>query len=233
MVVAELEVFHSRPIAPTRRVALGDSRLPHDGRFAPGPVLLAAVVAAHVGAIDPELHGDLQRLMSDVEQGRRIAQPRVRHRFQSDRVGLLRSRHRLVAVGSQLDLDLDDRGAPIQQALAAVYAVGTFPLHQRRRVMDLVRQGAAWDGPIDRRLLAHLNGTGPDLRGMWVPPGDPVPWALSVFGFDADPEDIDRQQVQRRYRQLLRDAHPDHGGATATAATRIAELAEARRILLA
>jgi curved DNA-binding protein CbpA len=39
--------------------------------------------------------------------------------------------------------------------------------------------------------------------------------------------------VQRRFRDLLREAHPDHGGASDDAANRISELTEARRILLA
>jgi curved DNA-binding protein CbpA len=39
--------------------------------------------------------------------------------------------------------------------------------------------------------------------------------------------------VQDRFRVLVRRAHPDHGGDTAAAAVRLAELAEARRILLA
>jgi curved DNA-binding protein CbpA len=43
----------------------------------------------------------------------------------------------------------------------------------------------------------------------------------------------DRSEVQQRFRDLLREAHPDHGGAHDDAAHRIAELAEARRILLA
>ena len=51
MVVAELEVFHSRSIAPTRRGALGDSRLPFEHRSDPGPVLLASVVAARGAGI--------------------------------------------------------------------------------------------------------------------------------------------------------------------------------------
>lgn len=232
MVVAELEVYHSRAIAPTRRVALGDSRLPVDGRSPLGPVLLAGVLAAHVGTIDPDLRPDLKRLMSDVEHGRRIAQPRLRHRFQTDRIGLQRSTHRLVARGSRLELDLDDRGAPVQQALAAIYAVGTLAIPARRPAMDMVRLGLDWEGPVDHRLLAHLSGDGPNLRGSWVAPGkDPLPWALEVFGFDSEP-DLDRRRVQTRYRQLLRDAHPDHGGAASSAADRIAELSEARRILL-
>ena len=44
---------------------------------------------------------------------------------------------------------------------------------------------------------------------------------------------LDRDDVQKRFRRLLRTAHPDHGGASAGAAERIAELTEARELLLA
>jgi hypothetical protein len=234
MVVAELEVFHSRPIAPTRRVALGDSTLPVSPHPGPGAVLLGAVMAANVAAIAPDLHDELNRLMTDVESGRRIPQPRLRHRFQVDRIGLQRSVHRLVGTGQMLRLELDDRGAPVQQALAAVYAVGTLGPGQRRQVMDVVRRGSHWRGDLGDRLLAHLAGRGG--AQLWVGiADDPVQWARDVFGLTGydDPDELDRRAVQRRFRQLLRDAHPDHGGATDEAARRIAELAEARRILLA
>lgn len=234
MVVAQLEVFHSRAIAPTRRVALGEYYLPLDPHPGPGAVLLAAVVAANVGSIDLDLHDDLNRLMADIETGRRIAQPRLRHRFQADRVGLQRSTHRLVARGEQLRLHIDDRNAPVQQALAAIYAVATFDPEHRRPVMDIVRRGAHWRGDIGDRLLSHLAGR--TTSTSWVPAsGDPLAWALAVFGIAdrKETESVDRAEVQRRFRQLLRDAHPDHGGASDTAARRIAELAEARRILLA
>jgi curved DNA-binding protein CbpA len=45
--------------------------------------------------------------------------------------------------------------------------------------------------------------------------------------------DIEHDDVNRRFRRLLRDAHPDSGGASAGAASRIAELTEARTILMA
>jgi DnaJ-class molecular chaperone len=57
-------------------------------------------------------------------------------------------------------------------------------------------------------------------------------WALTVLGFDGDAVPAKRD-VQRRFRDLLRDAHPDHGGETADAAQRIADLSEARDILIA
>ncbi len=65
---------------------------------------------------------------------------------------------------------------------------------------------------------------------------DPRAWALGVLGMagvTTDPAEADRGVVQRRFRDLVRRAHPDHGGDTAAAAQRISELSEARRILLA
>jgi curved DNA-binding protein CbpA len=38
--------------------------------------------------------------------------------------------------------------------------------------------------------------------------------------------------VSRSFRELLIQAHPDHGGSVELAADRIAELREARRILI-
>lgn len=232
MVLAEMVVVHSRPIAPTRRVALGELHLPTEPAPGFGPILLGTVMAAHIGALDPDLHDELERLMVDVERGRRISQPRLRHRFQSDRIGLLRTTHRLVGRGERIIPEIEDRGAPIPQVLAAVYAVGTLPPGQRGAAMDAVRRGMRWRGDVGDALVAHLSG-----RAAWrsLPSGaDPFAWAVGVFGLDATTRAaLDRRQVQQRFRQLLRDAHPDHGGASEAAALRIAELAEARRILLA
>ncbi len=44
---------------------------------------------------------------------------------------------------------------------------------------------------------------------------------------------IDRDDIQRRFRRLVRLAHPDQGANSTGAAERIAELAEAREALLA
>ena len=54
---------------------------------------------------------------------------------------------------------------------------------------------------------------------------------MEVFGIGAG-RAVDRREVQRRFRRLLRVAHPDHGGDTEGAAERIAELTEARELLL-
>jgi curved DNA-binding protein CbpA len=43
---------------------------------------------------------------------------------------------------------------------------------------------------------------------------------------------LEREDVLRRFRRLVRLAHPDHGAAHGGAAERIVELGEARRVLL-
>ena len=50
MLLAELEVWHSRPITPTRRVALGHLVLPADPAPGFGGLLLGAVAAAFLDA---------------------------------------------------------------------------------------------------------------------------------------------------------------------------------------
>lgn len=235
MLLAEIEVFHSRPIAPTRRVALGHLDLPVDPAPGFGGILLAGIVAAHIPDLDPELFDDLHRLTLQLQEGHRIPQPRLRHRFQVDRVGLTRSRHRLVGDGEDLAFDFEEKGAPAQHILAAVYAAGQLPLVARGRVMDGLRTAMRWTGALDRGFVAQV--TGLDRSRAWSAQAfhDPVRWAIGVLGL-TDPADVlavpDRTTVQRRFRDLLRAAHPDHGGDSHDAAQRIAELSEARRILL-
>lgn len=236
MILAELEVFHSRPIAPTRRVALGRFDLPVSPAPGFGGILLSGVVAGHMTELDPELFDDLHRLTHQLQEGHRIPQPRLRHRFQVDRVGLTRSIHRLVGEGEDLAFELEDKGAAAQHVLAAVYAAGQLPLVARGRVMDGIRAGMRWVGPLDRGFVAHVSGL--DRSRAWSASAfhDPVHWAMDVLGLARATDDLDvpgRSEVQRRFRDLLRAAHPDHGGSVDSAAERIAELTEARRILLA
>jgi hypothetical protein len=236
VILAELEVFHSRPIAPTRRVALGRIDLPVSPAPGFGGILLGGIVAGHMAELDPELFDDLHRLTHQLQEGHRIPQPRLRHRFQTDRIGLTRSVHRLVGHGEDLAFEFEDKGAAAQHILAAVYAAGQLPLVARGRVMDTIRLAMRWSGALDRGFVAHVTGLERSRRWSTRAFHDPVQWAIDVLGL-ADLGDAlavpDRSDVQRRFRDLLRAAHPDHGGDTDDAAQRIAELTEARRILLA
>ncbi len=234
MLLAELEVFHSRPIAPTRRVALGRQHLPLHPAPGFGGILLGGIIAAHLDRLDPDLVPDLNRLVDQLEAGFRIAQPRLRYRLQTDRIGLNRSRLRLVGDGEQMRFELDDRATAAQYLLGAVYAAGNVPLADRRAVMAAVRKGLRWTGAPGPALIAHLAGaSGP---GAWSPTAfeDPVRWALDVLDIrDAREGAVDRRRIQRQFRAQVRTAHPDHGGEVGRAAERLSDLAEARRILLA
>jgi hypothetical protein len=238
-VLAELEIFHSRAIAPTRRVALGDSTLPIEPPPGFGGILIGGVVAAHITAIDPDLHADLMRLTVQVEEGQRIPQPRLRYRLQSDRVGLLRSQFRLIGEGEDVSFDFDERATPAQAILGAVYATGRIEPPARHVVMSTIRRAMRWVGPIGPDLVANLIGMSHTPHAMSAF-RDPEAWALATLGFGingngggaAHTARPSRRQVQRQFRSLLRDAHPDHGGEADDAAQRIADLSEARRILL-
>ena len=54
---------------------------------------------------------------------------------------------------------------------------------------------------------------------------------MEVLGLGASSE-LDRSDVQSRFRRLVRLAHPDHGAQDLGAAERMAELSEARTVLL-
>ena len=237
MILAELEVFHSRPIAPTRRVALGRSRLPTDPAPGFGGILLGGIVAGHMDLLDPDLFDDLHRLTLQLEDGQRIPQPRLRHRFQTDRIGLTRSVHRLVGEGEDLEFEFELKGAAAQHILAAVYAAGALPRGARAKSLAVIRRAMRWTGALDHSFVAHV--TGLERSRTWSAHAfeDPVRWAIGVLGLGVQGSGAaggapDRLVVQRRFRDLLREAHPDHGGPTEDAAERIADLTEARRILL-
>jgi hypothetical protein len=239
VILAELEVFHSRPIAPTRRVAIGRTDQPVDPAPGFGGLLLGGIVAGHIDQLDPDLFDDLHRLTLQLEAGQRIPQPRLRHRFQTDRVGLTRSVHRLLGDGEDLEFDFEVKGAAAQHILAAVYAAGALAPAARAKALSVVRLAMRWSGPLDRAFVAHLSGLGRGRRWSARAMSDPVRWAVATLGLEGGGEartgvDVpDRDAVQRRFREMLREAHPDHGADTAGAADRIADLAEARRILLA
>lgn len=234
MLLAEVEVFHSRPIAPTRRVALGRTTLPVDPAPGFGGILLAGLVASFMPDLDPDLFDDLDRLTYQLQHGHRIPQPRLRHRFQTDRIGLTRSVHRLEGSGEDLHFDLSEKGAPAQHILAAVYAGGQLDLVARGRVMESIRLAMRWSGPLNRGFVAHISGLDRSRRWSSLAFHDPVRWAIDVLGLTGDePTDVPgRGEVQQRFRDLLRAAHPDHGGDSDDAAQRISDLTEARRILL-
>lgn len=232
MLLAELEIRHSRAVAPTRRVALGTQWLPTDPLPGYGGILLGGIVAAYLADIDPELRAEFIDLIDDLEDDHRISQPRLRHRFQTDVVGLDRSRHKLMGPGDSVAFELDGHGLPVPQLLGAVYAAGQVHPDARPAVFSAVRKAARWQGAVDGRLVSHLSDPTSAPPTSWRLFPTDERWALQVLGFGPDlrPE---RDEVQKRFRTLLRESHPDHGAESEGAGLRILELTEARRILLA
>lgn len=230
MLLAELEVWHTRPRAPTRRLALGHLTLPCDPAPGFGGLLLGAVVAAHAPGVDDDLLPDVHRLVEQVDRGERVVQPRLRHRYQVDRHGLARSVHRMVGEGEHLLFEFDTHGTELQQVLAAVYAAERLAVPLRRSIIPVLRKALAWRGPVGPSLIAHLAGSAnPTLSSL----ADPRAWALEILGFPPGTVRPSKQEVMALYRTRLREVHPDHGGDSEAASGMIGDLGEARRILLA
>ncbi|MGE0880604.1 MAG: hypothetical protein AB7L13_04490 [Acidimicrobiia bacterium] len=229
--LAELEVWHTRPITPTRRVALGHLVLPVDPPPGFGGILLGGVIATNIGQVDPDLVPDLHRLITEVDRGNRVVQPRLRHRFQVDRHGLARSCHRLVGQGDGIDFEFENNGTAAQQILGAVYATERLNAASRHAVATVLHKAMGWTGPIGPAFIAHVTGFSNALTSSVMSMVDPMAWALELLGFDASAKKPSKRDIKARFREKLRDAHPDHGGEADEAAKRIADLTEARRIL--
>jgi hypothetical protein len=248
MLLAELNVRHTRRHMPTRRVALDGMYLPMGGRGY-GPMLLRAVVAEHLDQLDEEQLELLPNLLHDARSGLGVPRLALRYRLQTDTHGLDRSRHRIVVddelPGSPIVLELDRHGRAVPQLIGAVMAAASLPPGARDAAISAIdavlRDPRLPDGVAIRRLLEGVPGlqpfapgTRPD--GFGADPWSGIPaerrWAMEVLGLRAGMP-VDRADVQARFRRLARLAHPDHGAATAGAAERLAELAEARGLLLA
>ncbi|MHB8466254.1 MAG: hypothetical protein ACYDD7_15655, partial [Acidimicrobiales bacterium] len=90
----------------------------------------------------------------------------------------------------------------------------------------LLRRATRWEGEADDRLLAFLAADRPRSIEAGA-----EGWALQILGFIGMREPT-RGEINRRFRTLVRDAHPDHGADAADAGQRIVDLTEAKRILL-
>ncbi len=257
MLLAELNVRHTRRHMPTRRVAGEHLYLPTSGP-AYGGLLLGAVVSEHLGALDEEQLDALERLVATAKRGA-LSVPRIalRYRLQTDTHGLELSRHRILAAdpfqGRNLPvLELDCHGRAAPQVIGAVMAAAELPPSGRTVAFRFVEQAILSPGSMPKGFEIHrrresrpgarplppgavggggVGGAGgPDDLGWVGVPADRR-WAMEVLGFTHATE-VERVDVQRRVRRLVRLAHPDHGAEHDGAAERMAELTEARELLL-
>ena len=248
MLLAELTVRHTRRHMPTRRVALGHRLLPtaHPGY---GPLLLACVAATTIDGLDEEQAEALGPLLREARQGLAVPRRALRFRLQVDTEGLALSRHRLLGEGQGLVVELDVHGNhPVPQLLGAVMAAAAMASYPRQMCLRAIASAVERPGVIPEGITARYttdvhqrpfdfgprpaaaSGRGRAADVWWGVPAD-IRWAMEVLGFapGAQPE---RDEILRRFRRLIRLAHPDHGAAHGGAAERIVELGEARRVLL-
>ena len=243
MVLAELLVRHTRRHVPVRRVAVGDALLPTGGP-GHGSVLLAAVVSECLPELEAEQADLVPRLVADAREGLDVPRLALRYRLQHDTHGLDGSRHRIVQEGDVRVLELDRHGRPEPQVIGAVMAAAALPGPARAAALRAITRAVARPmlptGLVVRRLLLGMPGAAPPPAGVGGGAGPAVAWgtidgerrwAMEVFGLGPGAA-LERADVQSRYRRLLRQAHPDHGGAHHGAAERLAELTEARTLLL-
>ena len=228
-VLAEVEFWHSRPITPTRRLSLGGLNLPIDPTPGLGGILLGAIVAAHAGNVHEDLIPDVHRLISQIEQGERIVQPRLRHRFQADRHGLARSVHRMIGENDSIRFEFSEGGTPLQHVLGAVYVLERLDPTIRKKLAPLLLKAMKWRGPLNQTFVAYLAGSNASTIAAMA---DPRAWALEMLGFPPGTVKPSKREIQVRFRESLRDVHPDHGGDSRTASSNINDLSEARRVLL-
>ncbi len=180
--------------------------------------------------------------------------PRIglRYRLQTDVHGLDLSRHRLLEDAGVLVVELDVHGAPSPQVIGSIMAAAAMGPTTRRKALRAIDAAIAQPGvipepflvrrllhgvPSERPPMAASGPVGP-INGVILPDAAKwagVPserrWAMEVLGLGAEMK-LDRTDIQKRFRRLLRTAHPDHGGESVGAAERIAELTEARELLL-
>ncbi|HSM65092.1 MAG TPA: hypothetical protein VK860_02185 [Ilumatobacteraceae bacterium] len=230
MLLAEIEIWHTRPAVPTRRVALGHMVLPVDPSPGFGGLLLGAIVAEHLYGVEDDLVADVHRLITEVELGERIVQPRLRHRFQVDRHGLAKSHHQMIGNGDDISFDFRSQGTDLAQVLGAIYAVERLAPEHRRQIAPLLQKAARWRGPIGPSMIAYLAGSQTlTLEAL----ADPRGWAMEILGFELGGKAPSKREVMAKFRERMRDVHPDHGGDSVDAAKAMSDLAEARRVLSA
>lgn len=229
MLLAELEVWHTRPVTPTRRVALGHLVLPADPPPGFGGLLLGAVIAGHLPHVDDDLLPDVHRLIDQVDRGDRVVQPRLRHRFQVDRHGLARSVHQLHGADDELSFEFQNNGSALQQVLGAVYAIERLAPAARHSLTPVLHRAIAWRGPVGPSLVAYLLGNKAGSISSII---DPRAWALDILGFPVGTVLPTNKEVMARFRARLREVHPDSGGGRDDASKAIIDLGEARRILV-
>ena len=236
MLLAELEVWHSRP---GHADPAGRARPPgaagRPARRASAGCCSAPSSPPTCGGVDQDLLPDLHRLINEIERGQRVVQPRLRHRYQVDRHGLARSTHRLIGRAARtISFQFENNG--IAAAAGARRRLRRRAARRRRRATPspaCCTGRMRWNGPVGPSLVTYLAGVSgaraSSLHGLRRPGGVGARRArLRARHGRARPS----REVLAQLPRPAHEVHPDHGGDEVAASKRSATSAEARRILL-
>ena len=137
MLLAELNIRHTRRHMPTRRVAIDHGYLPTSGA-AFGGVLLGAVVAEHMPGLDEEQFDALDRLIEVARRDLTVPRIALRYRLQRDTHGLDLSRHRIVSAaverGSMRPVNGNGPGNHSTWARARAPSAGSTECRRKDRI---------------------------------------------------------------------------------------------------
>lgn len=235
VILAELVLRHTRQSSPTRRVAVERFAHPEDSAMRAPGLLLGGVVVAHLPLLDASLYERYGTLLDELGRGMGMPARALRYRVQTDIIGLDRSQHRLSLSGEQAILEIDRHGPSTPQVVGALTAVSSLRGQRRRSAISLMRKARSveWTTPAEV-LDALMAGADPELLSVRRQEGitREEERALEVLGFGLW-ERPTRTQVLAAFRRTARGIHPDHGAESEGAGARMAELAQARRLLLA
>jgi hypothetical protein len=137
--------------------------------------------------------------------------------------------HRLVNVDNEVQFQFSETGAPLQHVLGAIYVLERLDGSVRKQLAPLLLKAMTWRGPLNQIFVSYLTGSGSSTISALT---DPRAWALEILGFPAGTIKPSKKEVQARFRDSLRDVHPDSGGDEGSAGRSIIDLGEARRVLL-
>jgi hypothetical protein len=135
----------------------------------------------------------------------------------------------MIGENESISFEFAEGGTPLQHVLGAVYVLERLEPTIRRKLAPVLVKAMKWRGPLNQTFVAYLAGSNASTIAAMA---DPRAWALELLGFPPGTVKPTKREIQTRFRESLRNVHPDHGGDSRTASGNINDLSEARRVLL-
>ncbi len=201
-----MDVFHSRSVSPTRRVAIRDTNFSFCdlAECFPGLISLWVDVVSRLGV---EERAVLKRTVNEVVEGN-VPSSRLRHRIQYDYTGLQKT---VLCVESDGSYQIDGYINSQQVVLGVVMLLRNF-LPDTEPMLKLM------GGLCEVNTHSFWGSNNLDFVR--------VVWAKRVLGVNVD--SFSREFVMKQFREKVRLSHPDTGNEHNVS---VRDLMEARNVL--